>query len=205
MFIAQSSDPLSGDSVSITRLFRRRSTRKWNRTGCKGSQPIKKNQPLSEYLYAIYRTGQVGLKIPNYHRLPTEMSRSRRDTRIIMHVQETIIQYCKSILHSSNCSRPPSLEASQPNRLYLRLARLGRPIMIPSIRPIRRPKGHLVDHLNLSFMRSFRTRSHRRTGFPTSIDGNFTLVILSFFDGSNQSRLDVGPSSVVEGFLLSPH
>lgn len=59
-------------------------------------------------------------------------------------------------------------------------------------------KSHLVDHLNLLLVRILGTGSNRTTRFPTSVDGDLGLVVLSLLEGGDESGLNIGPSTIVK-------
>ena len=68
-----------------------------------------------------------------------------------------------------------------------------------------RGKGHLVDHLDLGLVGVLGTGGDGTAGLSAGVDGDLVLVVLSLLQGGDQSRLDIGPSTVVQRLLLSPH
>lgn len=61
-----------------------------------------------------------------------------------------------------------------------------------------RSKSHLVDHLNLLLVRILGTGSNGTARFPTSVEWDLGLVMLSLLEGGDESRLNVGPGTIVE-------
>lgn len=59
-------------------------------------------------------------------------------------------------------------------------------------------KCHIVDHLNLLLVGILETGGNRTARLPTSVDGNLGLVMFSLLKRGDESRLNIGPCTVVK-------
>lgn len=73
------------------------------------------------------------------------------------------------------------------------------------IRLFRLSKSSLVDHGNLVLVGLFRTSRNGTARFSSNVRRNLVGVVLGLLQGSDQTRLDVSPSTIVQRLFLRPN
>lgn len=117
---------------------------------------------------------------------------------IQLHLRGQIVQNVKKrTLHSSTCSLPPFISPTTTNA-FPPPPHSFISIQHHALLSFGRSKSHLVDHLNLLLVRILGTGSNGTARFPTSVEWDLGLVMLSLLEGGDESRLNVGPGSIVE-------